>query len=149
LKRAAALASAVVLRLYVFARASLGALSPRSIRSRMPLNSIALGAFILCLSAGQLLFKQSALNSVGQGLLRSLLFDPVFYAALALYGVTTLLYIWILTRIPLSTAYLFVAGAMILVPVLSNYLFHEPLTARFWAGAALIIAGLLVINPIT
>jgi multidrug transporter EmrE-like cation transporter len=112
----------------------------------MLVNIVALLIFIACLSTGQLLFKTSAAKISPGGVPYGLLVDPVFYVALTLYGGTTVLWIWILTRMPLSVAYPWVAGTMIVVPILSNLVFGESLSARFWTGCALVVAGIVVIN---
>ena len=114
---------------------------------KMSLTSLSLVLFVICLSVGQLLFKKSALNIAGRGFVDSLASDPIFYLAVVIYAATTLLYVWILTRVPLSAAYPFVAGAMVVVPLLGRFFFGEQLTSNFWIGAALIVIGMLVIKP--
>lgn len=65
----------------------------------------------VALAAGQLLFKSTAVRVKGLSLaamLRSIAFVPSFYAACVLYAVATVLWVWVLTKVPLSTAYPFV-----------------------------------------
>lgn len=109
-------------------------------------NVASLLFFVILLAIGQFLFKLSAVSLAGQDLRASvatLLTSPSFYAALVLYGGSTLLWVWILTRVPLSLAYPCVAVAMIIVPAMGWYFFGERLSGAYWIGAAFIIAGML------
>ena len=107
--------------------------------------SFTLSAFtflcVLCISIGQLLFKKaaSALPSVFS--VAALLQNGWLIAALALYGVTTLGWIWILRHAPLHLAYPFMGLAFLLVPLLARALLGEPLTWQTLVGGALILAG--------
>jgi len=112
-------------------------------------NQFFLLAFTFLLAGGQVLFKKIGLAVKGvppvEALL-SVLRDPVLYGALALYGFATLLWIWILSRVPLAQAYPWVAVGMVIVPLLAWYLFDEHIGPMFWVGAALVIAGIIVIQ---
>lgn len=44
---------------------------------------------------------------------------PAFHASLALYGVATLLWVFALSRVPLSQAYPWMAATTVLVPLLA------------------------------
>ena len=113
------------------------------------LNAASLLFFVLLLAVGQFLFKLSAVALAGQDLRSSfatLLTLPSFYAALALYGGSTLLWVWILTRVPLSLAYPCVAVAMALVPIIGWYFFAERLSVGYWIGMLLVIGGMLVMQ---
>lgn len=100
------------------------------------------------LAAGQSLFKYAALNLRGAGTdanaLLSLAMLPSFWTALALYGLGTVLWIFILQTVPLSRAYPFMALAFVLVPLLAVLLFRETLSLTYMIGAALIVAGVVV-----
>ncbi|HEY3910600.1 MAG TPA: SMR family transporter [Stellaceae bacterium] len=112
-------------------------------------NQVFLLAFTFMLAGGQVLFKKLGLAVRGMPpaeALLTVLRDPVLYAALAFYGVATLLWIWILSRVPLSQAYPWVAVGMVVVPLLGWYLFGERIAPMFWIGTALIIAGLALIH---
>jgi hypothetical protein len=65
----------------------------------------------LLLAVGQLLFKRTATRLVGLPMPEQLLtlqVQPSFYAAGLLYAAATVLWVWLLTYIPLSAAYPFV-----------------------------------------
>jgi len=66
--------------------------------------------------------------------------------ALFIYGSATLIWIYLLKFVPLSYAYSFMALTFIAVPVLSIVILNETLSLKYWAGSALIIAGLVVIQ---
>ena len=112
-----------------------------------PLNIASLLAFTCLLALGQLLFKHVALRLQGLAPLDSLLAmlgQPAFYAAIALYGGSTLLWIWILARVPLTQAYPWVSLGVVLVPLLGLFVFGEDVRPVFWVGAGLIVAGILL-----
>lgn len=110
-------------------------------------DTLSLLAFTLLLAAGQLLFKKVGLDlrggPPGAGVLR-VLGSPSLYAAVVLYGFATILWIWILSRVPLSRAYPYVALGVVLVPLASLLMFGERVGPGFWFGAALIVAGIII-----
>jgi drug/metabolite transporter (DMT)-like permease len=103
--------------------------------------------FPFAIAAGQILFKRAAAQLAG-GAGGSWLLDlarlPTMWLAIALYGASTLLWVRILTTVPLNRAYPFVALAFVLVPAAGYVFFHEPINARYALGTALIVAGVLV-----
>jgi drug/metabolite transporter (DMT)-like permease len=102
-------------------------------------------SFPVALTAGQILFKRSAqqVDLSGSWVL-ALMRLPSMWAALALYGAATLLWVRILATVPLSRAYPFAAVAFVLVPAAGFLLFNEPINGRYAFGAALIVAGVIV-----
>jgi drug/metabolite transporter (DMT)-like permease len=106
-----------------------------------------LTVFVLSLAVGQALFKQVGLVFRNQPFLDGLRLvarQPVFYAALALYGLTALLWIWILSRVSLMQAYPWVAANMAIVPLIGWFAFGERVTPMFWLGVVFILAGLFL-----
>ena len=100
----------------------------------------------LLISGGQLLFK---LASQTEGLIKapallSLLSNPYFIAAMTIYVLSTIWWIWLLRSVPLGRAYVFMALSFLFVPVLAHWMFGEPLNWRTAASAALIVAGIVV-----
>lgn len=113
------------------------------------LNAASLVLFAVLIAAGQYLFKHSAMAVSGLNFWESLVAlarHPEFYAALGLYGSSTLLWVWILTRVPLSLAYPVVALGMVMVPLIGWYFFGEHLSFKYWVGTALIVAGMLTMQ---
>jgi multidrug transporter EmrE-like cation transporter len=113
------------------------------------INVASLLVVTVTLAVGQVLFKKVGLSvrglAVRDGLLAAA-HEPALYAALALYGGATLLWIWILSRVPLSQAYPWVAVGTAIVPFLGWYWYDERLSPVFWVGVALIMVGILVIQ---
>jgi multidrug transporter EmrE-like cation transporter len=105
-------------------------------------------SFPVAIAAGQILFKRAA-SQIGSATGTSWVLDvarlPSMWLALALYGAATLLWVRILTTVPLSRAYPFMALAFVLVPAAGYVFFNESITVRYVVGTALIIAGVVVV----
>jgi len=116
---------------------------------RLTLAQVALlVAYAVGMAGGQFLFKLAALRTPAGPLADrfvALLQDVVFLAALALYAILAILWVWILTFTPLSRAYPFVAIAFALTPLLGGLVFGEPLTLRLFVGIGVIFAGLVIV----
>lgn len=99
------------------------------------------------IATGQVLFKLASQRTGGADLagLAGLLTNPFLILALAIYGIGTIIWIYLLKSVPLSFAYPFMALTFCLVPLLAWYFLGEPLTLRQAIGTALVMAGLLVI----
>lgn len=106
-------------------------------------SHILIALCVLALAVGQVLFK--VLSQRTQSLL-DIVTDRtsfiIFASAAALYMASTLLWIVALRNVPLSYAYMFMAVGFILVPLAGHFIFGEPISMRFFAGAALIAMGI-------
>lgn len=109
------------------------------------LTSIVLGA------SGQLMFKGAAKTLppfAELGLLKLLLTmftTPLILAGFTCFFVSSLLWIVAIKNTPLSTAYPMVALSYIIIFGGSALLYGEAVGWRHWAGAALIVGGILLI----
>jgi drug/metabolite transporter (DMT)-like permease len=108
-------------------------------------QAVQLGGFSLMLALGQVLFKRAAdtapkLHGVADLLLLGT--NVFIWGAVALYGVATLLWIYLLQKLPLSRAYPAVALRFVLVPLLACLLLGDEITLRYGLGAALILGGI-------
>ena len=104
--------------------------------------------YAVAMAGGQVLFKLAALRTPAGALgdrLFALVQNGFFLAALLLYGVLTLLWVWILTFTPLSRAYVFIALAFAITPLAGGFLFGEPITLRLVIGIGLIVGGLVCV----
>jgi drug/metabolite transporter (DMT)-like permease len=101
-------------------------------------------ACVLAISAGQILFKLAARTATAADGFSSMLLNGYFYAALAVYAVATVLWVWLLKTLPLNVAYPFVGLAFVIVPLLGAWLLNEPLDWRHLLGGALIAGGVAV-----
>ena len=112
--------------------------------------------FVLLMCTGQILFKKTALIlsqsyfsiniSKVFGSLLILIKIPYFFLALLVYASATLFWLFILQKVPLSIAYPFTALAMVIIPILSIFLFQEKLSLNYWIGATLIVIGIFIIS---
>ena len=104
-------------------------------------------ACVAMIAVGQVLFKSAAGQWRVQGWswvsLRTL-FSPSLVLALFIYATATVLWVFALRSIPLSVAYPLFALTFVVVPLLAFALQGEPLSARTFVGAAIIIVGVLV-----
>ena len=96
---------------------------------------------VIAISLGQLMFKKGAQELAFDSGWLGWLTNGWLIAALILYGLTTLAWIWILRHAPLNLAYPFMGLAFIIVPTLAWLLLGEPLHWRTLAGGVLILLG--------
>ncbi len=102
-------------------------------------------ATMLGLSAGQILFKLGAERLERDGAPTAIPFlNAPIVIALVIYVVSTMFWISALRALPLRLAYPVSALAYVVVPVLGHFFLNEQLGIRSLAGAALIIAGIVV-----
>lgn len=100
---------------------------------------------VLGISAGQLLFKLAATRPLADGApLWRLLFSPALLLGLTLYGLATLAWLWQLRTVPLSRAFPFMALGFVVTPLAAVWLFGEAAGPRYWLGAGLIVAGVVL-----
>ena len=112
-----------------------------------PVDYFYLALVPVLLSAGQVLFKETADAAVTHSLSRflvALLASPSFWAALFIYGGATFLWIFFLSRVPLSKAMPFVALTFIIVPAIGAAFFGERLNLLYWLGVLIILVGVSV-----
>jgi multidrug transporter EmrE-like cation transporter len=108
-----------------------------------------LASYAVAMAGGQMLFKVAAMRAAEATAwserISAILWNGYFVAALFLYGALTILWVWILTAVPISRAYPFVALAFALTPVLGILFFNEPASYRLAVGIVLILCGLYFI----
>ena len=75
-----------------------------------------------------------AKDTAAGGFLESLFTDGYFYLAVTLYGTMTLVWIWILMRVPLSRAYPFVVLGFIFTPAFAVVFFDESVNVWYFVG---------------
>jgi drug/metabolite transporter (DMT)-like permease len=99
---------------------------------------------LLCvvgIACGQILFKLCAKAYQTHGLLTSQTLT-LFFAAMGLYGLTTLVWIWVLSRSELGKVYPLMALAFVLVPAATYLLFDERFSTPYLIGIGLIVVGI-------
>ena len=105
------------------------------------LISILLGA------AGQIGFKYGAIRIPESGTLLTKAFTawPIILG-LAFYGVSTILWIYVLRFVELSYAYPLISLGYVLVFIASYFLFNEPIGLLRLSGLILILAGIVLVS---
>lgn len=99
---------------------------------------------VLGISLGQLLFKRAAQSITNAANWQDWLFNGWLIGALALYGITTLVWVWVLRNAPLHLAYPFMGLAFLFVPVLSWLILGERVQMPTVIGGLLILAGITI-----
>ena len=108
---------------------------------------------VLLNAAGQLLLKAGT-NAVGQFAFTSenlvpvgmkLAFEPHIVTGVACYGISLVVWIMGLSRVPVSIAYPMLSLGYVINAVAAWYLFGESVSAMRMAGIAFIVLGVFVI----
>ncbi|MFJ2428957.1 EamA family transporter [Pseudomonas sp. NPDC087804] len=99
---------------------------------------------VLGIAAGQILFKLSATSLQKSGSLFDLSTLTTLFFAFALYGITTIAWVWVLQKIELGKVYPLMAMAFVLVPIGSHFFFGERFQPQYFVGVAMIMAGIVL-----
>ncbi len=103
---------------------------------------------ILCvvgLAIGQILFKISATSLAITGSYFSAKTAISLFAAMSLYAITSVAWVWVLQKTELGRVYPLMALAFILVPLGSHLVFGEKFTPQYFFGVGLIVIGIIVV----
>lgn len=102
---------------------------------------------VVLLAFGQVLFKVAAVQWRVDGWtlasVRSFL-SPAMLVALFIYGVATVLWVYVLRSAPLSLAYPLFSLAFIVTPVAAHLVLGEPFSWRVIGGGVVILVGVLI-----
>ena len=99
---------------------------------------------VVIMTAGQVLFKQVAINYNNSGSLLDFRVFGILFVAGALYVTSTGLWVWALRSMEISKAYPYFALGFVFVPLVSSWMFGEVLNLRYGFGVLLIIAGVIM-----
>jgi multidrug transporter EmrE-like cation transporter len=72
--------------------------------------------------------------------------SPAVLMGMACFGLSAVVWLFVLAKIPLSTAYPFVALGIAITVLGGRFLFHEPVSALKMFGVALVITGVLCVG---
>jgi multidrug transporter EmrE-like cation transporter len=72
--------------------------------------------------------------------------QPAVWGGLAIFGISSVFWMLVLSRASLSFAYPFAALTYVLILVFDFAILKEPVVALRWGGVALIIAGLVLVS---
>ena len=102
----------------------------------------------ILIAFGQFLFKMAGREltaNMGRDLW-NIAFNPYFIGAMALYGISSFLWVIAISKTDISRAYPFMASGFVIVPIIGYFLLNETLNPMFFMGTALIVGGILVIS---
>jgi drug/metabolite transporter (DMT)-like permease len=108
---------------------------------------ITYGVAILCvvgLAVGQILFKISATTLTESGTFFAIKPAATLLAAMCLYGITSVAWVWVLQKVELGRVYPLMAFAFVLVPLGSHLVFGERFQSQYFVGVAMIMAGIFI-----
>jgi drug/metabolite transporter (DMT)-like permease len=72
--------------------------------------------------------------------------EPKLWLGLVLFGISSVFWLVVLSRVSLSIAYPLVGLSYIVVVFLSRYFLHESVPAMRWLGVSIIALGIAVIG---
>ena len=72
--------------------------------------------------------------------------EPRLWIGLGLFGVSSLFWLVVLSRVPLSLAYPFVGISYVVIVGFSAFVLHERVPLLRWAGVLVIVAGIILVG---
>ena len=72
--------------------------------------------------------------------------EPRLWAGLTLFGISSLFWLVVLSRVPLSVAYPFVGISYIFVVGFARFVLHEHVPPARWIGVAVVALGIAIIG---
>ena len=111
-------------------------------------DTVLCSVFALARPVGQMLFKMAVITNAkleGPTVLRLLKNLPLM-SAFAWYGITALFWFYVLTKVPLSSAYAFSMLGSALVPVMAWALFKESVNWQMGIGFVIIFIGTMIVT---
>lgn len=89
-------------------------------------------------------FDLSGTNALG--MVARIAFDPWVVGGLVVMAISMAAHLWVLSRVPLTFAFPFIALSYVVVLAIGYFLFKESLNLYHFAGTALIIGGIVCIG---
>ena len=102
---------------------------------------------VLCvvgLAIGQILFKISATSLTQTGSFFAVKTASTLVAAMALYAIISVAWVWVLQKAELGRVYPLMALAFVLVPLGSHFVFGERFSTQYFLGVAMIVFGIFI-----
>lgn len=97
---------------------------------------------------GQLLLKRGVMVSDLIPTFASIVktvFSPIVFLGLVTYGISALIWLFVLQKFPLSVAYPALSLTYVVIVIASFYIFKEPLTSTKVLGTLLILFGVYLL----
>jgi drug/metabolite transporter (DMT)-like permease len=95
-------------------------------------------------ATGQLLFKTARVEHAGMPFY-SLFLQPETLAGFLFYGLSSVIWLWVLSRVQISYAYPILALAFPIVVIFSVILFGESVSLARWVGISIIVVGVFLL----
>jgi drug/metabolite transporter (DMT)-like permease len=118
----------------------------------MTIASIGMMLFAVLLAAcGQLLLKHgmqvatARAHAANGSLVAAAATTPLVIGGLAVFAISAVAWLAVLSRVPLSVAYPFNALGYLIILTASVLLLHERATLITWAGSLLVVTGLIIV----
>jgi len=78
--------------------------------------------------------------------LQAIATSPAVLMGMACFGLSAVVWLFVLAKIPLSTAYPFVALGIAITVLGGRFLFHKPVSVLKMFGIALVVTGVLCVG---
>jgi drug/metabolite transporter (DMT)-like permease len=118
----------------------------------MPISSLALLIpAVIAAACGQLMMKYgmqvatTRAHHEGRSLMFAAAASPWVLGGLAVFAVSVMAWLAVLSRVPLSVAYPFNALSYLCILTASIVILHERVSLLTWVGSLLVVSGLLVV----
>ena len=95
---------------------------------------------------GQLLFRMGMKDKTIDSFITMIkaIFSPMILAGLSIYAFTSILWLYVLNKVPISQAYPIQALGFPAILILAKYLMNENIPANRWIGIVIILTGVFV-----
>ena len=103
---------------------------------------------VILMVTGQMLFRTGAYGRSFDSIIAifKVVSSPIVIAGLFVYAITTVLWLYILSKVPISFAYPIQALAIPLVLIMANFVLRESVPPTRWIGAGIIFVGLILVT---
>lgn len=108
-------------------------------------NFLLLAVAIAFNAAGQLMLKRATLGHAPGAVARDVFLSPWFVGGGAALGVSMVLWVLVLRRVPLTIAHPLTGAVFVIVPLASHLLWREPLTTTRLVGITIIVLGIALV----
>lgn len=96
-------------------------------------------------AVGQLSLKRATMGHAPGASPREVFLSPWFIGGGASLGLSMILWVMVLRRVPLTIAHPLTGAVFLIVPVASHFLWGEPLTSTRMIGIAIIVFGIALV----
>jgi undecaprenyl phosphate-alpha-L-ara4N flippase subunit ArnE len=108
-------------------------------------NFILLAVAIVFNAVGQLMLKRATIGHEAGAVARDVFLSGWFIGGGMALGVSMLMWVQVLRRVPLTIAHPLTGAVYLIVPIASHFLWREPLNAMRMAGIAIIVLGIALV----